>query len=145
MNEREEVAAWVRRELAARGWTQQDLADRVGVSAPAVGNWVRGLSKPSPAARARVEAAFRDGPPAAPPGGEPAAPAPEPERIDYAGWVRRGLDERGWTQSELADEMGMTPAAVSLWATGRARPSRETLARLEALLGPAPGPGGRRR
>jgi transcriptional regulator with XRE-family HTH domain len=32
---------------------------------------------------------------------------------DFAGWLRREIDERGWTQAELSRRSGLVPSAVS--------------------------------
>ena len=37
----------------------------------------------------------------------------------FGQWLRDQLATRGMTQAELAELVGVTPAAVSWWATGR--------------------------
>lgn len=37
----------------------------------------------------------------------------------YGGLLRSIRESKGWTQSELAEEMGVTIAAISHWETGR--------------------------
>lgn len=41
----------------------------------------------------------------------------------------------GWTQERLAEELGVTQAAVAHWENGRRNPSVETLKKVAAALG----------
>lgn len=49
--------------------------------------------------------------------------------------LRRILREKGWSQKELADACGITPAAVCRYCAGQRTPRASTLARLSAALG----------
>lgn len=48
--------------------------------------------------------------------------------------LRRVLREKGWSQKELADACGITPAAVCRYCNGSRTPRASTLARLSAAL-----------
>lgn len=45
---------WLRDQLARRGWTQQEFADRAGVSQPTVAKWLTGRIEPSPDSMQRI-------------------------------------------------------------------------------------------
>jgi DNA-binding XRE family transcriptional regulator len=49
--------------------------------------------------------------------------------------LKKALIEQGRTGSWLARELGVTPATVSCWVTGRANPSDTTKVKISALLG----------
>ncbi|MHB8764901.1 MAG: N-6 DNA methylase [Deferrisomatales bacterium] len=49
--------------------------------------------------------------------------------------IRHGRKTRGWSQAALGERVGVSQVQVSLWETGKASPSPEQLARLEAMLG----------
>jgi transcriptional regulator with XRE-family HTH domain len=49
--------------------------------------------------------------------------------------VRPAPSESGYTQQSLADELGVTRAAVNEWCRGKARPRPDVMRRLEELLG----------
>jgi transcriptional regulator with XRE-family HTH domain len=64
-------------------------------------------------------------------------------RPDYAARTRALRTARGWTQEELAAQLGVSAASVPRWESGRYAPRARVWARLEALeQGKAPpGPG----
>lgn len=49
--------------------------------------------------------------------------------------LRAALVKRGWTQNELARQLGTDTAVVSRWMTGRRKPGLELALKLEDLLG----------
>lgn len=48
--------------------------------------------------------------------------------------LRSARAERGWTQTDLAARLGTTPATVSRWECGRARPRWRRLRALAQVL-----------
>ena len=42
--------------------------------------------------------------------------------------------EKGWTQAQLAEQMGVDQAVLSRWESGRVQPNPDNLARLKELL-----------
>lgn len=54
---------------------------------------------------------------------------------EFGPWLARQLKLTGKSQTELADEIGVTRAAVSAWVTKRATPRPELAARIAAALG----------
>ena len=59
-------------------------------------------------------------------------------RIELDGDRLRSLRERnGWTQREVAADLGCTAAAVSTWETESCCPSLPQIARLRLLFGDA--------
>jgi RNA polymerase primary sigma factor len=54
---------------------------------------------------------------------------------DFGPWLARQLKLAGKTQAELADELGLTRAAVSAWITGRSTPRPTVMADIAKALG----------
>ncbi|MEI5032299.1 helix-turn-helix transcriptional regulator [Streptomyces sp. S1A(2023)] len=54
---------------------------------------------------------------------------------EFGPWLARQLKLTGKSQTELADEIGVTRAAVSAWVTKRATPRPEVSARIAEALG----------
>lgn len=48
--------------------------------------------------------------------------------------IRQARVQRGWTQHDLASRLGTTPATVSRWERGRARPRWSRLRSLARVL-----------
>jgi transcriptional regulator with XRE-family HTH domain len=48
--------------------------------------------------------------------------------------IRAARRERGWTQDELAEEVGVSRSAVAQWETDRAGQIRDNLARISEAL-----------
>lgn len=55
---------------------------------------------------------------------------------EFGNGLRRARLASGLNQTELARKAGASQPAVSIWETGTSRPSNETLAKIEAVLGP---------
>jgi transcriptional regulator with XRE-family HTH domain len=53
---------------------------------------------------------------------------------DFGVWLGRQLRRNGISQAELAQQLGLTRAAVSAWVTGRARPRAEVMIRIAEIL-----------
>ncbi|MDH6140462.1 transcriptional regulator with XRE-family HTH domain [Kitasatospora sp. GP30] len=53
---------------------------------------------------------------------------------DFGPWLARQLQNAKKSQTDLADELGLTRAAVSAWIVGRSVPRDETIRRIAALL-----------
>ncbi|MFJ9445077.1 helix-turn-helix transcriptional regulator [Kitasatospora sp. NPDC101235] len=53
---------------------------------------------------------------------------------EFGPWLARQLKNAGKTQTELAQELGKTRAAVSAWIVGRSVPRDETIREIAALL-----------
>lgn len=54
--------------------------------------------------------------------------------MDFGPWLARQLKQSSMSQADLAQEIGMTRAAVSAWITGRATPREDTIARIAEAL-----------
>ncbi|MFE1781241.1 multiprotein-bridging factor 1 family protein [Streptomyces sp. NPDC059506] len=54
---------------------------------------------------------------------------------DIGAWLGRQLRRKGMTQTELAQAVGVTRAAVSAWITGRAEPREDKKRAIAAVLG----------
>src|SRR6266702_6446432 len=63
MSQRKQKPSWfqvLRREREKRGWSQADVATRIGSNAKTVGRWERGLSFPSPYSQQKLLELFGD-------------------------------------------------------------------------------------
>lgn len=58
--------------------------------------------------------------------------------IPFDRWLREVIEDRDMTQQQLADEVGVSHQAVSLWLAGVSRPGYDTLVRLVKVLGELP-------
>lgn len=56
----------------------------------------------------------------------------------FGNFVCRLREQRGLTQADIAEELGVTPAAVSKWENGSSKPRVEILFRLAEILGVRP-------
>lgn len=54
---------------------------------------------------------------------------------DFGRWLGRQLRRTGMNQAQLAEQLGLTRAAVSAWIAGRAEPRNETKTSIAAVLG----------
>jgi transcriptional regulator with XRE-family HTH domain len=52
--------------------------------------------------------------------------------------IRDVRSERGWTQQDLADSVGVSRSAVAQWETDRAGQVRDNLSRIAETLGVSP-------
>lgn len=66
---------------------------------------------------------------------DPIDESPRPSAIDWPGTITEMLKERSWTQQELAEELGLTPAAINRWLMGSRRPARAMRAKLLRMAG----------
>lgn len=55
--------------------------------------------------------------------------------MDFGPWLARQLKQSKMSQADLAQEIGLTRAAVSAWITGRATPREETIVKIAEALG----------
>lgn len=55
------------------------------------------------------------------------------DKSEYATHIRRLREVRGWTQSDLAAQLGVTQVHVSRWENGVNRPNRRTRDAIDAL------------
>ncbi|QKT10935.1 helix-turn-helix domain-containing protein [Rhodococcus sp. W8901] len=60
------------------------------------------------------------------------------EQEEFGPWLGRQLRRSGLSQAQLAEELGLTRAAVSAWITGRAEPRDEMKANIATALGTDP-------
>ena len=54
---------------------------------------------------------------------------------DFGNFLYNLRKQRGWTQTELADKLGVTNQAVSKWESGASDPSTTNLMALAKLFG----------
>lgn len=121
------AAEWGRQLAAARralGWTQESLAERVGVSRQAVAKWERGTALPGPGNLLALRQCLGDALPEPPgPAGEGAAESAAVERPPAAGDAAKAG----------APAAGASPEPAAPKGTGKGRNSRPWLVALAVL------------
>lgn len=114
----------IRRSRLKSGYTQAEVAEKVGVVAGIVSHWERGSRQPGEANRKKLEELL----------------GPLDAAIDFDGgfgrWLRREREKQNLTQDQLSSRSGLSTGYVSHIETGRvANPRSETMKRLaDALL-----------
>lgn len=121
------AAEWGRQLAAvrrARGWTQESLAERVGVSRQAVAKWERGAALPGPGNLLALRQCLGDALPEPPgPAGEGAAESAAVEMPPAAGDAAKAE----------APAAGVSPEPAAPKGTGKGRTSRPWLVALAVL------------
>ena len=49
--------------------------------------------------------------------------------------IRELRTERGWTQLQLANQLGVTPATIHMWERGKSEPTVSALRKVARLFG----------
>ena len=116
-----------------QSWTQVQLAEKLGVEQSQVSSWERGTYSPNSASRARIHALVE---------GMPDFELPKLEVEETPEhWRQRLLKlraQRIWSQTQLAEAIGVSRQSVSQWESGATRPAcdtRDRIAELEAEAG----------
>lgn len=133
------VSAWLGGHLAARQWSQGELAARIGVSAAAVSCWVRGKHGIRPGVRRRLADALgipvTDIPIRSAGSGPSDLGRVNPDPASFGAWLAGELRERGWSASEMARRMDIAPERVSQYRRGDRRPDAEAVYRMAKAMG----------
>ena len=95
---------YLRARRLTRGLSRDEVAERLGASASALGDWERGHRYPSHRYWPRILDFL----------GYDAHPDPETLAEELAAVRRR----EGWTQAEFASALGVEPSTVWTWTTG---------------------------
>ncbi len=110
------------------GLSQQELADKVGLSQPLISQWELGRSKPDAAQIAELEAVL---------GGITKEEDSSGQSLPVVSvWLARALSKKNLTANELSRKSGVSaPTIYNLLNGGAQNPQQRTLRRLEAALG----------
>ena len=118
-----------------RGETAREIAAAVGCDYSGVRRWIRREVVPSEEAADRLRLHLVGAAPAHRPAPVRRAPPPPPaDPIGPGGRAAAELRRRGWSRSAIAEAVGASPSAVSLWLLGRFAPLLDASRRLSALV-----------
>jgi transcriptional regulator with XRE-family HTH domain len=128
-----ELGEWLGDKRTERGWTQRQLADKLGVTDITISYWENGHSYPQPANLQAIQSLL----------GEVPAFAKDAERSEedstttpIGAWLRNTRLSKGLSQVELAERAGVSYITISYIETGRTRsPWLTTVQALERVLG----------
>jgi transcriptional regulator with XRE-family HTH domain len=126
----------LRRERVRVGWSQDDLASRLGVSQPTVSTWENGTSEPRSqnlAALSRLLDIQGVRP------AEDASQAEAPTTSPLGEWLIRVRTRRNMTRRELSEQSGVSEPQIWNIETGKTlNPQAQTRERLTTVLGETP-------
>lgn len=119
-----------------RGWSKAEVARRIDTSALAISRWEKGEVFPTPFYRKRLCVLFEVD--AEVLGLVRISEGTESSQMEEVGKVinelRRQRELRGWSQAEVADEIGTYPVNISRWERGETLPAFEFQERLCRLF-----------
>ena len=122
--EADSAGALLKRRREARGLSQGELADAVGVSRSAVSHWETDREQPTDEERAQLQSIL---------GGAKEA------RTSLAAWIGQARRAKGLSVEALAKKTGIAVERLNALEVGRVTsPRHGTVARLSQVLGPAP-------
>lgn len=119
--------------LKAKGMTQRDLAEALGIGAPTIAKYVSGLSAPSPERAAKI-ARLLGADPKDLGAREQKARGPQAAGALDAAALDAALERHSISPAELARRVGRTPQAIYSYRLGKNRPSIATLRRMAREL-----------
>jgi transcriptional regulator with XRE-family HTH domain len=106
------VAVWIRRNRQANGWTQSELADKLGYAGPAVvSQWENHKAKPAEENMEVLENLF--GPFHVIELKEDPEADDVVESNDFSLWLRSARHELGWTLKQLSERSGVNISTIS--------------------------------
>jgi len=132
---------WLQQQLAARGWSQNQLAREAGLTGAGISRIMTGACKPGLTTCTRLAKALNADPLEllnltgaldAAPSTKPDAPASEPLFVD---WLRQQMTLRNWSQNQFAREIGVNHGTLSTIFNGKRRPGIETYLKIAQALG----------
>jgi transcriptional regulator with XRE-family HTH domain len=114
----------LRRHREEQGWSQLEMARRLGVSLSVVGRWEAGRCRPKGGYLAKVTTMLA--------GEQSAAPA----SVTVGERLRATRTLQNLSLQAMADRLGVGLATLSRWESGEREPAGKHLARVTDLLGP---------
>jgi transcriptional regulator with XRE-family HTH domain len=126
----------IKRNRIKVGWTQGDLAEKVGVSQMTVSNWEAGKAHPKPDQKAHIFSLLGVAKPEPKGSAEESAPETSEEGPSaIASWLTRTRLERKMSVPELSEAADVTAGQIYNIESGRTtNPRRSTIQKLEKAL-----------
>jgi|GEM_PF-826120 len=117
----------IKRSRLEQGWSQEELATKVGTYQTVISQWETGRAKPNRQYKRKLESVLG------------LSGSAKDDGIDGVGavaaWLRRARTEAGLSVPELADRAAVTPATIYNVESGRSRnPHSSTVLKLEGAL-----------
>lgn len=107
------------------GWSQTELAEKIGVSQGKISNWETGKGDPDSKQLKDLHAVLDLG-----------QSESSVEMSPLAAWLTKARSEKGWSIPELANKAGLTPPAIyRIESGGTLNLRKSTREKLERLLG----------
>lgn len=124
---KQKVSSWIKANRNKAELSQQQLADKLGISQPLVSQWENGDAQPSHEMLEKLSAVLE-------------ANLDETSfGMDLAEWLRKQREKKGMTRKQLAEEAGISPLTIYFIENGTTRsPQDATLKGLEKALGKLP-------
>jgi transcriptional regulator with XRE-family HTH domain len=125
---KQKVSEWIKANRSKAKLSQQELADRLGVSQPLVSQWESGGVEPSHEMLEKLSAILG------------VDIEQTPFGLDLSEWLRKQREKTGLTREELAKRAGISALAIYFIENGKTKsPQDATLRGLQRVLGKLPG------
>lgn len=124
----------IRRARIRNAMSQNDLAQKIGVSQGTISNWEKGKTKPDAGQGAEIKRILGEVTPVKSHADDEASVEAGPSA--FGAWLNRTRNEQRMSVAELAEKSGLSAPAIYNIESGRiANPRAATVSRLEAALG----------
>jgi transcriptional regulator with XRE-family HTH domain len=121
------VASWIRANREKKSMSQQQLAERVGITQPIVSLWENGALNPNNDMLEKLSAVLE------------ADLDPSFINVDLGEWLLEQREKSGLTRDQLAEKAGISPLTIYFIEKGTTKsPQEATLKGLQKALGKLP-------
>lgn len=119
-----DIGDWIKKSRLRYGWTQAEVAGKIGVNIGVVSHWERGTRQPNTENRKSLEDLL----------------GPIDTAIDFDGefgrWLNQEIEKQNISRNELSQKSGVHPVTIDNLIRGRTEnPHSETMRKLAGALG----------